>query len=285
MSIASHSLRAVVCVVALAASACGHAASDAPPPKTQAPAAPKITIADEAKSVFDAENARGTFVLLDLVTGDTTFVDRALAETRFSPCSTFKLPNSLIGLDSGVVDGPHFTLKWDGKERWMPEWNRDHDLASAIKYSVVWYYQEVARRVGIERMQHYVDAFDYGNRDLSGGVDQFWLESSLKISPLEQVAFLKKLRARTLPVAKKHMETLESLVVLDEQPGFVLRGKTGSGNTDTESLGWLVGLADRDGHSYAYAMLMLGKPDELKRIQPLRRKVTETLLTRFGARP
>ena len=110
----------------------------------------------------------------------------------YPPCSTFKIPNSLIGLETGAIER-HTVLPWNGEDLPYDSWERDHDLASAMQYSVVWYYQELARRVGEEAMQSWVDRFDYGNRDLSAGLTLFWLGSSLKISADEQIAFLSKL--------------------------------------------------------------------------------------------
>ena len=133
-----------------------------------------------------------TLVVLDLDSGAITRHNPELARRRFSPCSTFKIPNSLIGLETGVIPGPDFVLPWDGTHYEIAAWNRDHDLRSAIANSVVWYYRELARRVGLARMKEYVERFSYGNQDLSGGVDRFWLGSSLRISPEEQVAFLRR---------------------------------------------------------------------------------------------
>jgi beta-lactamase class D len=122
---------------------------------------------------------RSAVVLRDVAGGRTVRHGASLARARTSPCSTFKIPNSVIGLETGVVPDASFVLRWDGVRRPRAEWNRDHDLRSAMKHSVVWYYQELARRVGPERMRHWVSALHYGNEDTSGGLDRFWLGSSL----------------------------------------------------------------------------------------------------------
>src|SRR3979411_3120928 len=106
------------------------------------------------------------------------------------PASTFKIPNSLIALETGVVGDPDKDVfKWDGVVRSIEAWNRDHTMRSAIAASAVPVYQEIARRIGAERMQKYVDLFEYGNRDIGGGIDQFWLTGNLRIDPARQIDF------------------------------------------------------------------------------------------------
>jgi beta-lactamase class D len=282
-------------LAALVLAAC--TSSSSTPAVSPAPTAPtaaeKTRIDDDALSLFHEQGVEGAFVLADLSTGGRVIVGSKLVSRGFSPCSTFKIPNTLIGLDTGVIADEHFTLAWDGKRRDVDAWNRDHDLASAMKYSVVWYYQEVARRIGEERMRRYVSAFRYGNADISGGVDRFWLESTLRITPLEQIDFLSRMKARKLPVRAEHVDLVERITVLDAPdgapPGLVLRGKTGLGEQDGRAIGWLVGFVERDReHVQAYATLIVGddttaKPDALKRLMPMRRELSVKLLRRFGA--
>jgi beta-lactamase class D len=134
----------------------------------------------------------GCFVLYD-AQADTWLRHnpRGCAE-RFTPCSTFKIANSLIALHTGVASGPEFSLKWDGVKHPITAWNRDHTMRSAFSNSAVWFYQEIARRIGPERMTDGLRRFDYGNCDTSGGVTNFWLDSTLRISADEQVAFLRR---------------------------------------------------------------------------------------------
>src|SRR5207302_1318723 len=116
------------------------------------------------------------------------------------PASTFKIPNSVIALETGVVGDPDKDVfKWDGVVRSIEGWNRDHTLRSAIAASAVPVYQEIARRIGAERMQKYVDLFEYGNRDIGGGVDQFWLTGNLRIDPIQQIDFVDRLRREAQP--------------------------------------------------------------------------------------
>ena len=142
-------------------------------------------------------NTAGAFVLYDLKNNRYLRHNPARCKQRLTPHSTFKIPNSLIGLETGVIADADFVIPWD-RQKYPPEtalseeWNRDHNLRSAIKYSVVWYYRELAKRVGEARMKKMVQALRYGNQDISGGIDRFWLNSSLTISADEEVEFLKR---------------------------------------------------------------------------------------------
>ncbi|MDX1532523.1 MAG: penicillin-binding transpeptidase domain-containing protein [Rhodothermales bacterium] len=205
-----------------------------------------------------------TFVLLDPATGETMRVHPERAAERVSPASTFKIPHALAALDAGVLDGPGHVVRWDSTvapaRPWWPEsWRRDHTLRSAVENSVVWYFQEVARQMGEEREQAYLDAFDYGNRDLSGGLTRFWLGTSLGISADEQVRFWRRLWEGGLPASAAAQATVRDLVpVLREGEGFRLLGKTGTalldGTMDGPMLSWLAGVAEVEGRPHVFAL-------------------------------
>lgn len=165
-----------------------------------------------------------------------------------SPCSTFKIPNALIGLQTSVVEGPDHAKAWDGVERDRPETNRDQTLASAIRDSVVWYFQDLARDVGEDRMQEWLDRLDYGNRDISGGIDRFWLGSSLLISPQQQLEFVKRLKHGTLPIRPGVQRQVRDMLLQSSELDGELHGKTGSCNGDAQAgipdHGWFVGWID-----------------------------------------
>lgn len=193
----------------------------------------------------------------ELETGAIGVSDLARAETRFVPASTFKIPNTLIALETGVVeslDAPVFA--WDGKERGISgspiaSWNRDQPLRDAFPNSTVWVYQEVARRIGPERMQRFVDAFDYGNRDLSNtAIDTFWLEGPLRISALEQIRFLERLKAQSLPVSARAQSLVRDVMVVERTNTHTLRGKTGWAG----KIGWFVGWIESGKGSRLFAL-------------------------------
>jgi beta-lactamase class D len=189
--------------------------------------------------------------------------NRAQCERPLSPCSTFKIPNALIGLETGVLSGPGHALPWDGTQHTRNALNRDHDLASAIRDSVVWYFQEVARAIGPLRMQSALDRFAYGNRDISGGIDRFWLGDSLRISALQQVEFLHALQQRRLPATDANHVTLKTMLLQDYAvpEGFrgTLYGKTGSCPMPGDDHGWFVGILERDGAATIFAVNVIGE--------------------------
>ena len=210
-------------------------------------------------SDYFAEYDYGSLAMLDMESGRWTRHDPSLCAKRFSPASTFKIYNSLIGLETGVLDGPNTFIAWDGKKHSREELNRDHTLRSAVRNSVVWYFEEVARRVGPQRMARYIEAMDYGNSDISAWTTPFWLGGSLEISADEQVEMLRRLLRGELPFAQRHVETI--IGILDHSYGGSsgLHGKTGSVILPTGArLGWFVGWVQRGGHTRIFAINVLG---------------------------
>jgi beta-lactamase class D len=191
---------------------------------------------------------------VDLRTGKRFRVNPEGCATRFAPFSIFEIPASLIGLETGVVNEPDRA------------WQQDQTLRTALSRSIGWYFSEVAIRVGEPRMKQWLATFDYGNQDVSGGLDRFWMGSSLRISPDEQVAFLGRLQRGQFPVAKKNLEIVKETLAQDSGPGWRLVAKTGSSSTGE---GWLVGWVEVAGGGCAFA-LHLDAPshDEPTRVLP-----------------
>jgi beta-lactamase class D len=169
-------------------------------------------------------------------------------------------------------------------------WKQDHTLRSAIKYSVVWYYRELAKRVGQERMKKYVSDFGYGNQDISGGINSpnlfeaFWLNSSLRISADEQIEFLKKFYAGKLPVAERSTNIVKDILVLEKTDQYTLSGKTGGGALPKgKSLGWFVGYVETKGNVYFFATNIEGA--NYAAIRDRRIELTKQILRELGHLP
>jgi len=212
-----------------------------------------------------------TLVVVDAGDGSTLVrIDPGRAATPMPPCSTFKIPNALIALAAGAVTLQDNAIRRDRQavpaEEWWPRrWDQDHDLTSAIRNSVVWYFQELARRVGEAEMQRRLDELGYGNRDVSGGIDRFWLSSSLLISADAQVDFLRRLVRGELPFDAAHVAFVRDALRLDSGPAagaepeeengaWDLFGKTGSCELPSGAwVGWLVGWVERPPAKYVYA--------------------------------
>lgn len=198
----------------------------------------------------------GTFIMYDETKDQYTVFNKLQSAIRLSPCSTFKIYNSLIGLETGVLDREDvYTLyKWDGTQYSFPWWNHDQTLASATRDSVVWYFQRLATNIGAARMQECIDKIGYGNKDISGGLTTFWLNSSLQISAQEQVDLLYKLYSGKLPVSMDNVEIVKRNITLSESNGLRFMGKTGSGLENGKwNLGWFVGSIEKEGKRYYFA--------------------------------
>jgi beta-lactamase class D len=202
---------------------------------------------------FAERDVEGAFVLYDLSNDTYIYHNRERCTERFLPASTFKVMNALIALETGVVVGADEVIEWDGIDRGYAPWNQDHTLATAMEYSVVWYYQEVARRIGRERMQEYVDLVEYGNRDITGDLDTFWLEGGLRISAEEQVEFLRQLYEGELPFSGGSMNTVREMIVVEEGEGYKLSGKTGWASRVEPQTGWFVGYLELEDRACVFA--------------------------------
>jgi beta-lactamase class D len=238
-------------------------------------------------------NTRGAFVLYDLKNDRYLRYNEERCRMRFSPKSTFKIPNSLIGLETGVISDADYVIQWNRQkyppqDNWTEEpfkhWAQDHTLRSALKYSVVWYYRELALRVGERRMKKYVREFAYGNQDISGGIDNFWLNGGLKISADEQVEFLKRFYAGRLPVSRRSLEIVKDILVLEQTPAFKLSAKTGGGSIAAGTyIGWFVGYLETQGNVYFFACNLEGA--SYREIRDQRIDVTKRILRELGYLP
>jgi len=178
---------------------------------------------------------------------------------RYTACSTFKIANALIALDSGVVAGPESTFTYEPHKHANPHrpeeaYNRDQTLASAFRHSVVWTFQEIARQVGEQRYRDYLARFDYGDQDLSGGLDQFWL-NTLEISAAEQIRFLRRFLDNAFGLDPAAVQAVKDMMLLEETDNYRLYGKTGTRlPQDGKWLGWIVGFVESGDRVLYYAI-------------------------------
>ncbi len=254
---------------------------------TSAYANTQCTDSSKVAAVFKKAAVQGTIALLNTKTGELICHNATRANRAYLPASTYKIPNTLIALETGIASGADFRIDWNQKRNarqawWPAAWAKDQTLSSALSNSVVWYYQELARRIDRQRMQKYVDQFSYGNRDISGAIDQFWLKGKLKISALEQIAFLQRFYFQQLEVARPNTDIVKRAIVLEKTPSWTLSGKTGMvgfGDATDVKLGWLVGYVETADNTYIYAMNM----DITKAAGgQLRLKVTKSVLKELG---
>ncbi len=238
------------------------------------------------------QNTEGAFVLYDLKNDRYLRYNEQRCRERFTPFSTFKIPTSLIGLETGVIKDAEFVIPWDSKkypaqDNSLPEWNRDHTLRSAIKYSVLWYYRELARRIDEPRMRRLVTGFGYGNQDISSGwqsprlFEAFWLRGSLSISADEQIEFLKRFYREQLPVSKRTVEIVKDILTLEKTADYKLSAKTGAGPlAEGRYLGWFVGYLETKDNVYFFATNLEGESSAA--IRDRRINLTKQILIDMG---
>ena len=152
-----------------------------------------VTIDDSLKKYFDENKVNGCFALMDNGTGKFTIYNLArYRDSSYLPASTFKIVNSLIGLQTGKIVNDSMIIKWDSVKR-RDAWNKDLTMYEAFRVSSVPYFQEVARRIGKDTMQFWLDSLSYGSKKITSAIDTFWLDNSLKITPDEQLGLVKRL--------------------------------------------------------------------------------------------
>ncbi len=239
--------------------------------------------AQEIDKVF-LKDYNTALIIYNRSTGAVINADPALGARRLSPCSTFKIYNTLIGLELGLIkgaDGPWY--KWDGTNRQIEGWNRDLTLREAFRVSAVPAYQILARQIGAERMKKHVEQLNYGTKDVSSGIDVFWLpaagRASIMISADEQVALINKLLDGKLPFAEKNVAILRDIMEVAKTEKGTLYGKTGSGTNREGQLGWFVGFLEHGGSTYVFACNITGGEDPSGKTA---RMIVENVLRSLG---
>ena len=187
------------------------------------------------------------FIMRDNNHESIHYFNKARVSQRFTPASTFKVFNSLVALETAVAPDDQLVIKWDSIAR-RPEWDKDMNMRDAFKVSCLPYYQEIARRIGPARMQHYLDTVKYGNMTIGGRIDNFWLNNSLQISPDEETGFLKRLYFAELPFSERSQRIVKTLMLQEQTPGYNLYYKTGTGHVGDKYIYWVVGFIERIEH-------------------------------------
>lgn len=214
-----------------------------------------VTIDNSLEKYFKQNNVTGTFALMNNADGKFTIYNlKRYRDSAYTPASTFKIVNSLFGLQSGAITNDSMIIKWDGIVREEKEWNKDLTMYEAFRVSSVPYYQEVARRIGKEKMQHFLDTLGYGNKKISR-IDTFWLDNSLKVKPDEQLGLVKRLYFTQLPFFKNYQETVKRAMLFEDNANYKLSYKTGWGKDEKgQSIGWIEGWIEENNHPYFFVL-------------------------------
>lgn len=206
----------------------------------------------------------GAFVLLNGRTGEYIRYSAERAAQRFAPCSTFKIPNTAILLESGTAPDPEFLVSYDPAMKQQGAWARDHTLRSAYRVSALWYYLVLARRAGLPAEARFLKQFAYGNESVAGGLDgtegPFWVDGSLRISADEQVTFLKRLYEGRLGLSERTTTLTKDIMIADSTPRWRLSAKTGACRPAGEDATmWYVGYVERDANVFYFALQLGAK--------------------------
>lgn len=227
---------------------------------------------------FKENNVEGTFALFDNGTGKFTVYNlERYRDSAYLPASTFKIVNSLIGLQTGKIVNDSMIIKWDGIDRGRSECNRDMSMYDAFRISCPAWYQELARRLGKDTMQQWLDTLAYGNKKISR-IDTFWLDNSLKIRPDEQLGLVKRLYFNQLPFHKINQDIVKRAMLFEDNPNYKLSYKTGWGFKENgNSLAWMVGWIEENKHPYFF-VLNVETPDKKADIPAVRLKILKGIL-------
>ena len=221
-------------------------------------------------SLFRDAGADGTFVLLDERRGELRGHNRRRAEQRFSPASSFKIANALIGLSLGAVASVDEVIPYTGDTNpFMREWLEPMGLRGAMRVSNVPLYQELARRIGLVRMREAITRLNYGNEQIGSTVTTFWLRGPLAISAVEQTRFLSGLAHQQLPFPRSAQQQVAEITQVESGPGWSLHAKTGWQNAPGAGVGWWVGWVQKGDQitPFALNLAMAGAADAPKREQ------------------
>lgn len=215
-------------------------------------------IYEDLSSYFD--EMEGSFVLYDSKENQYHIYNKEKSTKRVSPNSTYKIYSALMALETGVIRDQNVALKWGGTNYPIETWNKDQTMKEAMKNSTTWYFNALDKLTGFETIKRYLKEMNYGNCDFSAGAENVWLESSLKISPVEQVELLKDFYTYTIDFKKENIDCVKSIIQLSQKGNAVLSGKTGTGMVNYKNVnGWFIGYVEAEENTYFFALNIEGK--------------------------
>ncbi len=204
--------------------------------------------------IMESSKLLGTILIYDQEADTFYSNDFEWAKKGQLPASTFKIPNSIIALESGVVSTDSTIITWDGEPRRMKAWETDLSLKEAFLRSCLPCYQKLARQVGLDQMKNLSSKLDYGHLEFdSTDFDSFWVQGESKISPFEQIDFLERLADSELPISDRTDQLIKKIMILDEGDEYVIRAKTGWSIVENHNNGWFVGYLSKDDRKYFFA--------------------------------
>lgn len=234
-------------------------------------------------SILNESAMQGVIVVYDPQSKTYFSNDFERAKTGYIPASTFKIPHSIIALETNVITDPETILPWDGEKRDMHIWERDMSFQEAFRTSCVPCFQQIAREIGEERMKGFLNKLRYGKMQVQQDVDEFWLHGSSRITPMEQIDFLDRLHHKKLPILTTTREKILNMMEIEQGPNYRFGGKTGLSNEDGVINGWFVGYLVKGEKNYYFALQ--ASPLETANLDafiPNREQAIRSALARMG---
>ena len=206
------------------------------------------------QKIIDSINVKGAILIYDFDENSYYSNDFEWAELGHLPASTYKITNSIIALETHVVENDSAIFKWNGEQRRLSIWEQDLTLKEAFRFSCVPCYQEVARKIGAKKMNEYLHKLNYGNMKVdSTNIDLFWLEGESEISQFQQIDFLKRFYQSKLPISEQTEMIMKRMMVLEQNDEYTLSGKTGWSIRNGNNNGWFVGYVESRNKVYFFA--------------------------------
>ena len=233
----------------------------------------------ELKKVFDKFMVDGSILIYNQNENIYMGYNMARCNIAFCPASTFKIPNTLIALETGIAT-TETVFTWNGEKRTFTTWEKDMTIKEAFQVSAVPVYQEIARRVGIEKMKYYTQLFNYGNLDINAeNIDTFWLEGKSDITQFQQIYFLQKLYNLQLPISENAMKLTKEIMLHETKSNYKISGKTGWAVRQNESVTWFVGYVETENNVYIFATNVAPNKDtDLNTFGQVRIELTKEVL-------
>lgn len=214
----------------------------------------KETLVPEFNNILDSLKVKGAILIYDIANKTYYSNDFSWAKTGIIPASTFKIPNSIIALETGVIKNDSVIFKWNGEKRWNKKWEQDLTFKEAFQVSCVPCYQEVARKIGFKRMKDYLNKLNYKEMVFDNTtIDNFWLDGASKITQTQQIQFLKRFYFSELPISKRTESIVKNIMLIEKTDAYTLSGKTGLSVKNDLYNGWFVGYFEVKNKVYFFA--------------------------------
>ena len=217
-------------------------------------------IIPEFQTIIDSAYVEGSILIYDIKDNKYYSNDYEWTKKGNLPASTFKITNSIIALETGIVENDSTLIKWNGEKRRLRNWEQDLIFRDAFHFSCVPCYQEIARKIGVKKMTEYLNKFQYGNMKVdSTNIDLFWLEGESRINQFQQIDFLKRFYLSKLGISKRTEEIMKRMMVIEVNDEYKLSGKTGWSIRNGNNNGWFVGYIESQNKTYFFATNVMPK--------------------------